>query len=68
MTRETADILLKGDYVTPSVCRCRNCKREFKAGGQHHWHNHFYCSPQCAPTYCRCDCCGGNSYQCFCER
>ena len=43
-----------------STCRCKHCKKLFIAGGDHHWHNFYYCSPQCAHAANECSICGGN--------
>lgn len=48
-------------------CRCQVCRTVFLAGGNHYWHNHFYCSSECGLKANLCGECGGNRNFCECR-
>lgn len=61
-------ILEQGGRGKPSLCRCQQCKETFEAGGDHWWHNHFYCSGGCAAEANKCPKCGDNRNWCYCSK
>lgn len=62
-----AEIIRPDSDSGGSICRCMVCRREFKAGGKHYWHNHFYCSEACAISRFQCPDCGKNQNFCGCR-
>lgn len=51
-----------------SLCRCKVCSKNFIAGGNHYWHNHFYCCIECGHRATECSECGGNRNYCECGK